>query len=867
MNQMSTALQPGEVNIGLIPLDWPLTPVGDNKAPYIIGWQANPQSIEDIKTHIETGRCKAVGLLSGPVYNEPYGLVWVDIDGPTVYSTIENVSGLSIKDALPKTLTICSGREGRERKLYKIPKSDFQYFIRNKYAWQAEGDGEKLEVLWKRHQGVLMGAHPKTAGYYTKEGEDFNFVKELPVLPQWILNAIKTKNNKQGKPRETQARLFGENFAVNTVIGLDYEIKEAVRALWTLPIEHVEDYDCWLAAGQALHSIDDTLFEEWEKWSKQSDKYQPGVCKQKWQSFTSNGGITAGTLYKAAKENGFQFSQDHKAMPVSDESIDALSELLSSMLNDEPQMPPEVMQSSWMAGSSKSEEKEKSKRNESEDVIRSALIGLLQGNVLFDPSSNKFHWYEHEAYGLWSPLSESEMKGKLWDDLLPKLKDALLPKGFNKNLVDNMYDALSQTLIHEEWNDNKHLILFTNGVYNLKEDEIGGFQRDYYISRSLPCDFDPQATCEPIIDWLKFTQFGDNERVQLLRAWMRAVLTSADDIQRFVEIIGPAKSGKSTFTNLCHALVGFDNAMVSTLQRIESNRFELAQLPGKKLLLFNDVERYGGSVSNLKVLTGSDLANSEHKFKSEQRNFKFDGLIMMTASEQIQSTDPSSGLFRRRITIPFERPFTGNAKEQCVLINCDRRGTVGKFAEYLPGLINWLLDMSRDEMREYLIETNRKVAYYRKFSAQQQTRSNPLLDWLHHNIVWEPGATALIGQASRAPKDASTKYANVDKKLYPNYCEFCENNGVGNVGRARFEALLIDALVHQLKLNVYKASTRTVRMFNIRIRQGGDDGSGVDNKFPSPVELSQDVSNYEEFYKDLHPNKSYKIRHDAKDTD
>ena len=108
------------------------------------------------------GLCKAVGLISGPAYNKPYGHVWVDIDGASVYPLIEQISGQPFGEALPPTLTICSGKEGRERKLYKLPKEAWKVFTRNKYVWHADVEKEKLEILWKRHQGVLMGMHPET---------------------------------------------------------------------------------------------------------------------------------------------------------------------------------------------------------------------------------------------------------------------------------------------------------------------------------------------------------------------------------------------------------------------------------------------------------------------------------------------------------------------------------------------------------------------------------------------------------------------------------------------------------------------------------------------------------------------------------
>ena len=37
-----TSLRPGEINLDLIPNDWGLTPIGDNKAPYLSGWQNHP---------------------------------------------------------------------------------------------------------------------------------------------------------------------------------------------------------------------------------------------------------------------------------------------------------------------------------------------------------------------------------------------------------------------------------------------------------------------------------------------------------------------------------------------------------------------------------------------------------------------------------------------------------------------------------------------------------------------------------------------------------------------------------------------------------------------------------------------------------
>ena len=46
-NQKST--KPGEVKLELISADWPLTPLGGNKDPYVSGWQNNPYNLHEIE--------------------------------------------------------------------------------------------------------------------------------------------------------------------------------------------------------------------------------------------------------------------------------------------------------------------------------------------------------------------------------------------------------------------------------------------------------------------------------------------------------------------------------------------------------------------------------------------------------------------------------------------------------------------------------------------------------------------------------------------------------------------------------------------------------------------------------------------------
>ena len=849
-NANSMNLLPGEINLDWVPLEWPLTPLGESKNPYLTGWQNKPQTKEEIAAEIKEGHCHAVGLIGGPCYNNPYGFIWVDVDGPTVYQLVEEVSGYVFEQALPPTLTICSGKNGRERRLYKLLQKDWDSVIRNKYVWHAEGEKEKLEILWKRHQGVLMGSHPETDGYFTPEGLGFEWCSTIPELPSWILEGIKNKNEKQGFPAEEKGRVVGPGFAINTRISLERDIQLAIEATWAMPPEAADDYDIWITAGQALHSLDESLLDVWEDWSKQSDKYRPGECQRRWKSFSKGGGRGVGSLIHIAKENGWQPKEHPAALNVSDDMLDHITRVLEEVESDmAPVMEAELQevrqetkQQKRMRG--KEGEEDSKTKNKSASEISNVLLTIYKGDLRFSIPHGQFFMYQRERAGLWSPIMKVEMMGDIRDKLQSPGVSDLIPQGFTARFLTDVYEQLQATLCMKEWYEGNKYLLFTNGVLDVDTRELLPFKRELYLTQQIPYAYNPAATCEPIVKWLKHTQFDNWQRTQVLRAWLRATLLSTYEIQKFIEIVGPGKSGKSTYANLAVALIGKKNVYSTDFENLEKNRFEAASYMGKKLLLFQDADRWGGSVSRLKAITGNDWIRAERKYQNENYEpFQFKGLVIVTANEAIQSTDYTSGLARRRLTVPFDRPFTGGSSEQRDLIKFNTRGEPqGEFAALLPGLVNWLLDMTEAEMREYLMETNQKVEFFKKYSHTQNLRSNSILDWMEHRVVYEPGVSAAVGFVKPAPQGSSHLYTNQNIWLYASYAEFCKQCNVNVMSRNRFEPLFLDICRHQLNLNVYsKRNTKGMRVFNVVVR----DSDPKYENYPSAVTVAANPDKFE----------------------
>ena len=125
-------------------------------------------------------------------------------------------------------------------------------------------------------------------------------------------------------------RLFNNNKKESTQTSGDIkvDIKEVEEAL-----NHIDntsskiDYDVWLHIGMALkEGLEDGGFELWDDWSQRSSKYIPDEMQYKWDSFKRSG-ITLGSLFHIAMENGFEFQKDKVSLEGVIQPGDLIGEL------------------------------------------------------------------------------------------------------------------------------------------------------------------------------------------------------------------------------------------------------------------------------------------------------------------------------------------------------------------------------------------------------------------------------------------------------------------------------------------------------------------------------------------------------------
>ena len=834
-------LKPGQIDLDLIPPDWGLTPLNGKRA-YVAGWTTTPYTVDQVRVELEQGRATGVGLLTGQWSNEG-GLVWVDIDGPDAIPALEELAGGPLDVVFPPTLTISSGKEGRMRMLYSIPTAKLPLLpdratIKIKIP--------SFEILFRSRQGAVMGAHPETDGYFTTAHGGFEYAKNPPEMPDWLYQAIAKAypTNKYRKP--VTGGIITQQVNLTYEEGSKYQVEEAENEarvyLENIDLERAEDYEEWLSVGMSLHQVSENLLEDWVEWSSTADNFQSGICESKWRSFerlpggpSPEGARGLQTLRAKAKEDGFI---DLGGFVV--ESPEVLAQKAAELFgdDDEPPLPRgnydfnrKINQA--VGGPEEDDEDEVRQRVNSKgrprtppasELAETVTVMMTQSGWLYDPKFDTFMFYGSDC-GTWRRENHPNEYKYAIQDLFLLENNVQVPGGFTSHLLTDVCNLTKPYLLHDYWDDDPDKLAFKNGVLEVSTGEFLEHSRKNFITWGLDFDYDPSADPGPIIDWLQRTQYGDEGRVQVLRAWLRACLVAkGQELQRFLEVIGPGGRGKSTFANLCCAMVGSGNYASTTLNQLEQSRFEVASIKGKRMTLINDSERYGGSAQIFKALTGGDNLRFEEKNKNVGEPFVYTGMVMVVANEPIQTTDNTSGLSRRRLTIEFNRPLYDKSSEAKEMIKLDQGIVKGLWKHYLPGLVNWVLQMSDDEMRQYLLDTYEMVPSLKRVRNEILLNSNNLVEWLQSEIVLDEKAVTAVGKKIPAAKDAQERYCNSKYHLYASYASYCEDTGSKPVGQKRFISLVMDCCKNQLGLDGIRSFSKGGRPFvkGLAIRASDD---------------------------------------------
>ncbi|OGN42430.1 MAG: hypothetical protein A2623_09510 [Caulobacterales bacterium RIFCSPHIGHO2_01_FULL_70_19] len=269
------------------------------KAPIDDGWSTAPvHTFETLRESYRSG--SNLGIRAGEPSKTAAGyvhLIDIDIRDPKQAEDAW-AALLAMWPEAREAPFVVSGSGGASKHLYFVSESPFRsrklaHSAGFSMVWDAKKDREvkkwdwEIELFGTGKQAVLPPSiHPDT-------GEPYRWGRPLdvdlleigvgPLIPAAVVSGwgVSTVDHLSGDDDD-------DLFALVRSEPMGLTTAEIDDALAGLPPDWVEDRDCWLQVGQALHHEhqgQQAGFERWCEWSKASAKFDPKDQAAVWRSF------------------------------------------------------------------------------------------------------------------------------------------------------------------------------------------------------------------------------------------------------------------------------------------------------------------------------------------------------------------------------------------------------------------------------------------------------------------------------------------------------------------------------------------------------------------------------------------------------
>lgn len=319
------------------------------------------------------------------------------------------------------------------------------------------------------------------------------------------------------------------------------------------------------------------------------------------------------------------------------------------------------------------------------------------------------------------------------------------------------------------------LVPVLNGVVDLRTGQLLPHSPEYRLPYKLNVQYGPSAECPTYEKWLHSATLVDgHDQVGVLEDAACQMLDLAARPEKALFLVGPTRSGKSTFLSLLKTMAGAEMCSSTTLHQLSEDTFAAADLYGKLLNVDADMpDGYVPDTSVFKKLTGGDVVRANPKHKTP---FSFVNSAMLAFSANVMPTvgEKSRAFVARSVPVSFPVSYLGGE---------DR--SLGKQLESeLSGIFNrWMLAWRARQARggAFLPANSRVMAQFEESTDAVRAFVREAL-W-----VWpQQGGEGWTGE-----KTISTTHSTNWKSLFPLYEEWAGRTNRGATNFKSFQERLL----------------------------------------------------------------------------
>lgn len=302
----------------------------------------------------------------------------------------------------------------------------------------------------------------------------------------------------------------------------------------------------------------------------------------------------------------------------------------------------------------------------------------------------------------------------------------------------------------KEFDNNPFLLNVNNGTIDLRTGKLRPHQREDFITKLAPVDFDEKAISPLWYAFLNQIMDGNYSLISFLQRAVGYSLTGDVSEQCLFIFFGSGANGKSTFLNTIGYMFGdysqqmpTETLMVKTRGAIPN---DVARLKGSRFITASEAEaEHRFAESLVKQMTGGDTITARFLHK-EFFDFEPTHKIFLGTNHKpvIQGTDYA--IWRRIRLVPFEITIPENERDKHL---------VSKLQKEISGILAWAVKGCL-EWQKCGLGTPEEV-----LKATNEYRNE--LDIINDFIT----ECCVLG----------SDYEVLTKDIYEKYKEWCEENG------------------------------------------------------------------------------------------
>jgi putative DNA primase/helicase len=278
-----------------------------------------------------------------------------------------------------------------------------------------------------------------------------------------------------------------------------------------------------------------------------------------------------------------------------------------------------------------------------------------------------------------------------------------------------------------EWAPDRSLLNVTNGVLDLKTQQLHRHDPHLLMTQTMGTAFDPEAACPNFEQFIADALPSPEIRAYVQRALGYSLLGDADQRSIFL-IYGPSGTGKSTLIETMRDIFGtYGVTAGSGAFRASPNvggpQADLHSLRGRRFVTTSETaENASFDEDLLKRLSGRDRVTSRSLYQ-EPVEWVPECVLWVATNNPPKFNSDDDAIWRRTKLIPFTTVFRGEGE----IPDFARKVLVPEAA----GILNWLLA----GLRDFLAHGLQEPAEVEELAVEQRRDSDSVARFLQDRMV------------------------------------------------------------------------------------------------------------------------------------